>query len=411
MSSSRNFIFVVRGSAEIDHMAPVMWQCLVNGQDILVLVASRYKVEDDFRLNFLNSFDGFQLISIPQLNVQNEMRHKLLRPLWNLYRMKNFLRHHKARLCVFEWGDGIWSGDMNPDLGTRMRHVFFADFGLQMQYACRSMGIPTVSLPHGHSTKLSLIRGAHIQEVLNKNNQKLPFSNRNSFAKYVFASAYHRDVVLHNSDLSPQNVEVWGSARYSPEWTQLLYQLSPPANVPQRSEVQKNRVLFFVPKWHNLVDRDATIRLLFALADLSSIQLIIRGHVRGRDTELTKSELSILESSSTVFVAQDETPSTSLIAECDVLIDVDSSIAFDAISIGKLYIRPRYLQHDSVKTVFEEYGGALQADSQEEILEILSAPTLPTISTHDQFRQVVIGDVQSNISLQYFRKLSALGSD
>lgn len=411
MSSGRKFVFVLSGSADIDHMAPVMWQCLVNGQSILALVASQYKIENDFRLRFLSSLNDFQLKSSPQLDAQNDCRHKLLRPLWNLYRMKYFLRRHKASLCVFQWGDGIWSSQLKPKFGTRFRHLFFADFVLQMQYACRSMGIPTACLPHGHSIKMSLIRGAHIQEVLDSNNQKLPFSNRNSFAKYVFASAYHRDVVLQNSDLSSDNVEVWGSARFSPEWTQLLYQLSPPAGIPPRNEMQRYRVLFFIPKWHNLVDRDATIKLLSALAGLASIQLTVRGHVRGSDTQLTKSELSELESSSTVFVAHDETPSTSLIAESDVLIDVDSSIAFDAISLGKLYIRPRYLQHESVKTVFDQYGGALQADSQQEILEVLSGPTLPTVTTHDQFQQAVIGDIQSNIPLQYFRKLSALGSD
>jgi hypothetical protein len=409
MSSDRKFVFVLNSSADIDHMAPVIWQCLENGRDVLALVASRYKTENDFRLRFLKTFAGFRLISVAQLNPHSDTIHKLLRPWWNFYRMKTFLRHNKATLCVFEWGDGIWSSQLKPDLVTRLRHRFFASFVLQMQYACESLGIPTASLPHGHSTKMSLIRSAHIQEVLNANDQKLPFSNRNSFAKYVFSSGYHRDVIVNNSDLSPTNVEVWGSARFSPEWTQLLYQISPPANIPDRTSAQNYRVLFFIPKWHNLVDRNATISLLFALADLSSIQLVVRGHVRGRDTQLTTSELSILESSESVFVANDETPSTSLISASDVLLDVDSSIAFDAITLGKLYIRPRYLQHDSVRTVFDEYGGALQADNQQQVIEILSSPTLPSIAVNDMFRKVIIGDAQSHIAQQYFRKLSALG--
>jgi len=408
MSPSRKFVFVLNGSADIDHMAPVIWQCLENGQDVLALVASQYKIDNDFRLNFLRTFGGFQLISMSHLNPQTDMRHRLLRPLWNFYRMKRFLQQNKAILCVFEWGDGIWSSQINPSLVVNFRHKLFASFVLQMQYACKSLGIPTASLPHGHSTKMTLIRSVHVQEVLSANDQKLPFSNRNSFSKYVFASEYHRDAIVNNSDLSPTNVEVWGSARFSPEWTQLLYQISPAADVPNRTPGQNYRVLFFIPKWHNLVDRSATVDLLLALAALSSIQLVIRGHVRGSDSQLTSLELSVLESSESVFIANEETPSTSLISESDVLIDVDSSIAFDAVTTGKLYIRPRYLQHESVKTVFDEYGGALQVDSQQQVIEILSSPTLPSITVSDKFREVVIGDVHSHIALEYFRKLSAL---
>lgn len=386
-----------------------MWQCLENERDVLALVANWHKVEDDFRLKFLKTFDGFQMNCVSQLNVRTDIFHKLLRPLWNFYRMKRFLRRNNVSLCVFEWGDGVWSGQGKPDLFTNVKHKCFADFVLQIQYACESLGIPTVSLPHGHSTKMSLIRSAHIQDVLNTNGQKLPFSNRNSFAKYVFASAYHRDVILKNSDLSPANVEVWGSARFSAEWTKLLYKISPPANFPDRKPEQNHRVLFFIPKWHNLVDRGATIKLLFALASLPSIQLVIRGHIRGLDSQLSESELLTLTSMNTI-VAEIDVPSTSLISASDVLVDVDSSIAFDALNLGKLYIRPRYLQPESLKTVFDVYGGALQVDSQQEILEILSSRTLPSVTVDDVFREVVIGNVQSNISLEYFRKLSSLAN-
>jgi hypothetical protein len=410
MSSNRKFVFVLRGPADIDHMAPVMWQCLENRRDILALVASQYDVERDFRLNFLKTYDGFQMKSMSQLNGRSDKVHKLLRPWWNFYRTRRFLRRNKVMLCAFEWGDGIWSAQGKPDLFTNVKHKLFANLVLQMQYACQSLDIPTVSLPHGHSTKMSLIRSVHIQKVLDANGQKLPFSNRNSFAKYVFASAYHRDVILHNSDLSPVNVEAWGSARFSSEWTKVLYQISPPVNIPNRNPGQDHRVLFFIPKWHNLVDRGATIKLLCALASLPSIQLIIRGHIRGRDTQLTLSELSAITATNAVVVADLESPSTSLISASDVLIDIDSSIAFDAINLGKLYIRPRYLQQESIKTVFDVYGGALQADSQQEILEILSSKMLPSVPVDHRFREVVIGDVQSFIPLEYFRKLDSLAN-
>ena len=160
-----------------------------------------------------------------------------------------------------------------------------------------------------------------------------------------------------------------------------------------------------MPKWRNLIDRPNTVKLFIALAAEPTIQLVIKGHIRGSDSQLTETEVAaILEGGSAVF-ADPEAPSTSLIAAADVLLDVDSSIAFDAINLGKLYIRPRYLQQDSVQTVFDKYGAALQADSQSQIISALSQAPLPLVEVSDEFRRAVIGDVSTNIPFTYFQKL------
>ncbi len=100
--------------------------------------------------------------------------------------------------------------------------------------------------------------------------------------------------------------------------------------------------------------------------------------------------------------------SVSLIKQCDVLIDVDASIALDAIQLGKLYVRPKYLQDESVQTIYDTLGGAVQASSEQEIVALLSASALPTNVVSPTFTEMVIGDVASNISKQYYLKLQAL---
>ncbi len=336
---------------------------------------------------------------------------RVLRPLWSYYRVRRMLQKETASLCVFEWGDGIWPNSKIASPTAFLKRRFFAEFVLQAQYACASLGIPTVSLPHGHSTKLTLIKSASVQGALDANNQKLPFANRSSFAKYVFAAQYHRDVIVENSDISPANVEVWGSARFSPEWTKTLYEISPPAALPKRTAQQTCTVLFFVPKWRNLIDRPKTIELFIALAAVPTIQLVIKGHIRGSESQLTDTEVAAILAGGSAVFADPAASSTSLIAAADVLIDADSSIAFDAINLGKLYIRPRYLQQDSVQTVFDKYGAALQADSQDQIISALSQATLPTVEVSDDFKSAVMGEVLSNIGFTYFQKLRAVARD
>jgi len=410
MSSSNKFVFFLRGPADVDQMAPVIWQCLKNDVDVLAVIAGEFPIANDYRLSFLSTFRGFRVRDVAQLNADAATNRslRLLRPLWNYYRVRRMLQKEAANLCVFEWGDGIWPNPKVASPVAFLKRRFFTQFVLQAQYACASLGIPTVSLPHGHSTKLTLIRSASVQGTLDTNNQKLPFANRSSFAKYVFAAQYHRDVIVENSDISPVNVEVWGSARFSREWTKILYEISPPAALPKRTAQQTSTVLFFVPKWRNLIDRPKTIELFIALAAVPIIQLVIKGHIRGSESQLADTEVAAILAGGSAVFADPAAPSTSLIAAADVLIDADSSIAFDAINLGKLYIRPRYLQQDSVQTVFDKYGAALQADSEDQIISALSQTTLPVVEVSDDFKSAVMGEVSTDIGFTYFQKLRAV---
>jgi hypothetical protein len=164
----------------------------------------------------------------------------------------------------------------------------------------------------------------------------------------------------------------------------------------------------FLPKWHNLVNKTATLSLLTALGKLENIQLVIAGHVRGADTQLTASETADLAALPSVVFAPQGSASVSLIKTSDALIDVDASIALDAIQLGKLYVRPKYLQDASVETIYDTLGGAVQASSEQEMVALLSAAVLPTNVVSPTFTEVVIGDVASNISKQYYLKLKAL---
>lgn len=408
MGQHTSIVFVLRGAVDIDQMAPVMWQCLEHGEPVRAFIASDFDATGDFRLRFLSAYPKFVMRVIPRARFGSSFGQKLLRVLWNQTRMRRLLKKSNAQVCVFEWGDGIWEDRPRHDVLSRFKRWAFTDFVLQAQYACADLAIPTVSLPHGHSTKMMLIKSDRVAEAFAANNGKLPFANRNSFAKYVFCSGYHRDVIVGNSTMSGNNVEVWGTARFSPEWIEQLYKIAPLVNLPPLRSDQKHRVLMFLPKWHNLVNKTATLSLLTALGKLDNIQLVIAGHVRGADTQLIASETAALATLPSVVFAPQGSASVSLIKQCHVLIDVDASIALDAIQLGKLYVRPKYLQDASVQTIYDTLGGAIQASSEQEIVALLSTAVLPPNAVSPMFTEVVIGDVASNISKQYYLKLKAL---
>jgi len=282
-----------------------------------------------------------------------------------------------------------------------------ADFFLQLQFSARDLGIPTVALPHGHSTKTNIILSEHVRSEMEKHSGKLPFADRDSHTAYVFASDYHRDAILTNSSMSGVNARVWGSARFNGAWVKRLYEVVPNVGLPPLGDSQRRRVLFFVPKWQNLIDRQATIQLISTLGSHPQLQLVVRGHLRASDAALSDTEAAALRQASVVMMS-DGVSSPSLIDACDVVVDVDSSIAFDAVLRGKPYVRPRYLQDASVRTIWDELGGAHQTDSCEATVALLTQPTLQPAPRDSAFDEVVFGGSGEVVLSRYRDELRAL---
>jgi hypothetical protein len=166
-------------------------------------------------------------------------------------------------------------------------------------------------------------------------------------------------------------------------------------------------VLFFVPKWQNLIDRQATIQLISTLGSHPQLQLVVRGHLRASDAALSDTEAAAFRQASVVMMSEGVS-SPSLIDACDVVVDVDSSIAFDAVLRGKPYVRPRYLQDESVRTIWDELGGAHQTDSCEATVALLTQPTLQPAPRDSAFDEVVFGGSGEVVLSRYRDELRAL---
>ena len=60
-----------------------------------------------------------------------------------------------------EWSEGIAHQSISP-LRTVVRWLS-ADVFMQLQFVARDLEIPTAALPHGHSTKTTIIRSEHVR--------------------------------------------------------------------------------------------------------------------------------------------------------------------------------------------------------------------------------------------------------
>ena len=87
MRSTKAFIFVLRGSADIDQMTPVIWQCLKHYEHVRVVIASDFDATSDFRLKFLQAYPNFSLRVLPGARFGSSLGQKLQRVFWNQTRV------------------------------------------------------------------------------------------------------------------------------------------------------------------------------------------------------------------------------------------------------------------------------------------------------------------------------------
>lgn len=383
----RSWVFIVRGAPDIDNMVPVAWAAAKQGHRVVVIVASHHEPTRDPRFALLAGIPTVEVVHLPKTDVVSGPN-RIRRVQWSRPRVRRLLGRLKAGVVCVEWREGI-AGE-SSSWAAELKRRFLADFISQVLHAARELGVPTVALPHGHSVKTSLVLSPHVRATLDSHSGRLPFADRDSFTAYVFCSAYHRDVIISNSTMSGRNAVVWGSARFSETWITELTKLTA-GSVKVAPRPNTRRVLFFVPKWHNLVDRSATMELLTAMSREPSLHVLVKAHPRADHTSLTVQERSTLAAGGSVEFIEGPAESAALLGECDVLVDVDSSIALDAVMRGIPYVRPRWLQDPSVTTIWDPGTVAHQPATLHEAMELLTGPRIVAGIPDDSFINDVIG--------------------
>ena len=407
MNNSKVWLFVFQSKIELDHMLPVIWYAATKKRKIILLMPVDYALECDFRYRLISNFPSIICQKFTPLGFGHRFFGKFSRIFKSGWFVSNYLKKEKIGLAIFEWGGG--PKFLNENLFCRLKAYLFSDYITQLKNRCFALNIPLIAFPHGHSTKTSFIRNDHVISEMEKNNGLLPFSDRDAFAAYIFYSHYHKDALLNNSDMNGKNICVWGAPRFSLHWITRLYEVSPSLTTLKPTDGQK-KVVFFLPKWQNLIDRKKTIETIIEILSLDEVQLVIKGHARQNSSSLNEEELVLIKMAEGVVV-EDTFDSTSLIKWCDILIDVDSSIALDAILLGKVYIRPKFLQDSNVAVIYTQLGGAYQPNCCGDLMRLLMEKNLTPAFIDPNFVNEVIGGDGEMVLQKYFLNMTALTND
>ena len=369
-----SYALVFRAYPDVDHMVPLAWRLLEDGEEVHGIVSPGYDPRGDYRLHFLARYPRFHLYETDGRGVRGLVRRTLP---WTLA----FVLRRNVRVVGVEWGYGLRDGYDNlrslrgliavlrSFAGSLRRLRDPRQVRANFIVAARLLDRRTVCLPHGLSIKLGrrsdggkLLAGPY------------DWRDRNRFAAYVLNTEHHRAWHLERASGDPEVVQTWGSLRWAPDWFRINGGLAPPFEWPATTTnggLPALKVVFMVPKWARHVDKRATLDLVRRLQELDGISLAIKGHPRPEDgsADPLRDDPQVDWRRIHDVAAVD---SVSLIAAADVVIDVGSSIGIEVVMQGKVLVNPGYI-HD-FWTLFDEVpDSCVVARSAGEVVAYLRA--------------------------------------
>ncbi|MDQ3185972.1 MAG: hypothetical protein M3Q16_05825, partial [Pseudomonadota bacterium] len=197
----------------------------------------------------------------------------------------------------------------------------------------RAMGLGTVSLPHGDSP--------HASQLIRRRELRLEpdttFANAGIFDKVVVPNELCS--VRFRPFMDNQKLAVLGSPRYCDEWLAKLATLMPPS--PLFRSGSQLKVVMFLRKSNFSTFWEEVGEVVRIVAGFPGVELVIKPHTRGGwQQSLTRN--TSLRRLPNVSVAGD-IHSIHLMNWADVIIDLATSVVFEAVKAKKPVLAADYL--------------------------------------------------------------------
>ncbi len=345
-------LFFLRHNNDIDHISPVIYKWSQSGHRCHVILLGKRTLINDFRIQFLIGLEGVNFTHIGDLIsrlsfflwrlqtlllvrsshisvfgpairfLTKIIDHKKRRIVWR-HTARKILTHcfdgHKKGVVVFDWIE------RNSGICVEWVEVVISE--------ARQKKLGTVSLPHGDSPHVSqLIRSG--EWVLEPDTS---FSAAGMFDKVVVPNepCSRRFISLMNKD----KIEILGSPRYCDEWLAKLKEIFPPSPLTRQTDCLK--IVLFLRKERYTTFWEELAEVIQLIAAFPKVQLIVQPHTRGGWKQpLTKNKA--LGKLSNVIMADGTIPSVHLLNWADIIIDIATSIVYQAIKEGKPVLSADY---------------------------------------------------------------------
>src|SRR5688500_3103480 len=350
-------LFFLRHYNDIDHITPVIYKWVHSGHTCDIVLIGRSLFRNDYRIEFLRKLNGVRMAYISDLLPPLEFARWFLQTLLLIRKVRRpylasiteaLVRFYDIgkrtpvwnrtaqRLLTRTFGDtpaGAREGVVVFDWIERNSSICVEWVAVVVSMA-RAVGLGTVSLPHGDSP--------HASQLIRRGELRLEpdttFANAGIFDRVVVPNELCS--VRFRPFMDNRKLAVLGSPRYCDEWLAKLAKLMPPSPLI-RSNSQLKLVMFlrksnFSTFWEEVGE---VVRIV---AGFPGVEMIIKPHTRGGWQQSLTKDVS-LRRLPNVRVAGGEVHSIHLMNWADVIIDLATSVVFEAVKAKKPVLAADYL--------------------------------------------------------------------
>jgi len=353
-------LFFLRHYNDIDHITPVVHKWVERGHTCDVVLLGEAHFRQDFRVVYLATLDGVRVARVGEILSRGQFfrmhlqkllldRHvrgsrlaiitRTLDRMLTTGRRVGFWKKIAQRILQRSFPDG-GPGVLTFDW-ISSNSVFPIEFVKIVVETGQEMGLKAVSLPHGDSP--------HANKLVRVEELKLE-----PHKKFAAASMFDRVVVPNElcatrfrPFVDSSSVQVLGSPRYCDEWLAKLDTLLPQS--PLENNSNKLKLVLFLRKRDFSIFWDEVDRVVRLLASFPDVQLIVKAHTRGGRKQPLSRNPELQKLNNVRFVAA-EVHSSHLLSWADVVIDIATSVAFEAVKLNKPVLAADYL-HAGISTV------------------------------------------------------------
>ncbi|MDP1558630.1 MAG: hypothetical protein Q8K59_11980 [Nitrosomonas sp.] len=370
-------LFFLRHYNDIDHVTPVISKWIDSGHQCDVVLIGSVKFRNDFRIEYLRQLKGVRVAHVRELfspleyfkwrlqmllltrNLRRLFIGPLVSSLAKIYHEKRRepLWRLTANKLLARSFDGIDGGVIAFDWIER-NSVICVEWVEIVVAMARVKGLGAVSLPHGDSP--------HANQLIRRGERRLEpdtlFSTASIFDKLVVPNELCAK--RFRPFLNDQAIAVLGSPRFCEEWLPKLAELLPPS--PLVRSDSRLKIVMFLRKANFTTFWEEVGEVIHMIAAFPGVELVIKPHTRsGWKQSLTKD--SAVRRLSNVSIAGDNAHSAHLMAWADVIIDLATSVVFEAVRVKKPVLAADYLH--AGRSIIAEYMPEAELKCRDDVYE------------------------------------------
>ncbi|HEX8873218.1 MAG TPA: hypothetical protein VF780_01220, partial [Nitrosospira sp.] len=348
-------LFFLRHYNDIDHITPVISKWTESGHDSDVILVGHPKFRNDYRIKFLDKLDRVRVAHIRDLLPPPEFMRWRLQMLLLVNSVRRLfivgrLVEKLARSYDAKRREPVWRSTArrllersfaDVDGGVVVFDWITKDSPVSVEWVetvvamARTMGYGTVSLPHGDSPHANrLIR--HHEWVMKPD---ALFSAAKIFDRLVVPNELC--ATRFRPFLNDRSIAVLGSPRYCDEWLDKLAKLSPTHQLGTGSG-NRLKIVMFLRKSNFTTFWEEVDEVVGMIAAFPGVELVIKPHTRGGWRQPLTGSASLRQLPN-VSVAEDSVHSIPLMNWADVIIDLATSVVFEAVKAKKPVLAADYL--------------------------------------------------------------------